>query len=220
MALDLDRRVLCLDGDTFPDEDISLAERLQEGGIFVARTTGFASDTAIKLAEVLRAKRAKVVVYEVCLSTCASYLLFASATAFVRRHTLVAWLHLTGEHKCPYWEEAKDGGPKRLEVKPCIGAPRAITGSYENYTRSRDEFYAARAIKPSFEDPPQSVTVRKTLWSRFGEGERFPPYLLWTWNPRYYANAIRTRVTYEAYPSQEEVDVLAEWLKIVVIYDP
>jgi len=220
MALDLDRRVLCLDGNTFPDEDISLANRLQEEGVFVVRSTGVEPDTAIKLAKVLQAKRAKVVIYDFCLSTCASYLLFASTSAFVRRRTLVAWLHPSGEHKCSYWEEARDGGPRRLEVKPCVGAPRVYRGSYEQYTRSRDEFYAERAINPPFDDPPQSAAVRSTLWSQFGAGENFPPYLLWTWHPRYYVGEIRTRVTYEAYPTQEEVDVLAEWLKIVVIRDP
>jgi hypothetical protein len=220
MALDLDKRVLCLDGDILPEQDLSLAGRLQEGGLFVVRSSGVGSTTVLELAELLRKRRASVVVYDYCLSTCASYLLFASATAFVRRNTLVAWSHAPGAHQCSYWVEAKDGGPKRLEIRPCADAPPIYRASYEYYKRSNERFYSERAVDPSFEDPPESVTVRGILWSKFGEIGSVPPDLLWTWNPRHYAGAIRTRVTYEAYPSQDEVDAVAPWFKVPVIHDP
>jgi hypothetical protein len=219
LALDLDKRVLCLDGD-IPEQDISLADRLQQGGIFVVRSTGVTSTIVMKFAEVLRERRARVVVYDYCLSTCAGYLLFASATAFVRRHTLVAWYHTIDAHRCSYWEEAKDGGPKRLEMKPCSDAAPEYRGGYEQYKQSSERFYSERAIALPFEDPPESVTVRRILWTKFGKVGSFPPHLYWTWNPRYYAGAIRTTVTYEAYPSQDEVDAMASWLKVPVIYDP
>jgi hypothetical protein len=220
LALDLDKRVLCLDGDILPEQDISLANRLQQGGLFVVRSSGVTSTIVMKLAEVLRERRAKVVVYDYCLSTCASYLLFASDTAFVRRNTLVAWHHATDAHRCSYWKEAKDGGPKRLEMRPCSDAAPGYRGSYEDYKQSSERFYSERVIALPFEDPPESATVRRILWTKFGETGGVPPDLLWTWNPRYYAGAIRTRVTYEAYPSQDEVDIMSSWLKVPVIYDP
>jgi hypothetical protein len=131
LALDLDKRILCLDGDILPEQDISLADRLQQSGVFVVRSTGVTSTIVMKLAEVLRERRARVVVYDYCLSTCASYLLFASAMAFVRRNTLVARHHATDPHRCSYWGEAKDGVPKRLEMRPCSDAAPEYRGSYE-----------------------------------------------------------------------------------------
>jgi hypothetical protein len=220
MALDLDNRVLCLDGDIPYERDILLAERLQQGGLFVVRSTGITSTGIMKLADVLRERRAKVVVYDFCLSTCASYLLFASETAFVRRNTIVAWHHATDVHRCSYWVEAKDGGPKRLEMMPCADAGPGYRASYEDYKQSSERFYSERAVVLPFESPPESAAVRRILWDKFGETGSIPPDLLWTWNPRYYADAIRTKVTYEACPSQDEVDAMASWLKVPVIYDP
>jgi hypothetical protein len=48
------------------------------------------------------------------------------------------------------------------------------------------------------------------------------PEVMWTWNPRYYAGMLKTRIIYEAYPeSQAEVDALAaRSLAGRVIYDP
>jgi hypothetical protein len=49
------------------------------------------------------------------------------------------------------------------------------------------------------------------------------PAVLWTWNPRHHASAIKTRLVYQHYPgSQEEVDEIAKRLGLIyrVIYDP
>jgi hypothetical protein len=49
------------------------------------------------------------------------------------------------------------------------------------------------------------------------------PVMLWTWNPRHHASAIKTRIVYQHYPeSQEEVDMMVKRLAISrrVIYDP
>ena len=41
------------------------------------------------------------------------------------------------------------------------------------------------------------------------------PDILWTWNPRYYASILKTKIVYEAYPrSQDEVDDMASKLSI------
>jgi hypothetical protein len=49
------------------------------------------------------------------------------------------------------------------------------------------------------------------------------PLVMWTWNPRYYPNSVKTEIIYEAYPeSQEAIDAIAARLHLVyhVICDP
>lgn len=220
MALDLDKRVLCFDGKVLGDQDFSLANRLEDDGLFVVRSYGGDALLAINLAEVLREKRATIVVYDYCLSACASYLLVASTKAFVLRNTLVAWHHATAAYLCPSLEQAIDGGPKRLEKNTCSDAPPNYKSAYKYYKELDDWFFSMRTVGP-FEDPPESVIVRKILRNWFGERGTYPPNLLWTWNPRYYASTIKTNVIYEAYPqSQDEIDALAGRLGVRVIYDP
>jgi hypothetical protein len=221
MALDLDQRVLCFDGDILPDQDLSRAVGLRAGGLFVVRSFGGDRATAIRLAELLRKRDATVVAYDYCLSTCASFLLFASATAFVPRRTLVAWSHLTSEHLCPSLEPAKDDGPKRLEKKLCPDAPAGHQSHYQYEKELNQWFFSTRAVSPLFEHPPQSAVVRRILRNKVAERGVYPRYLFWTWNPRYYASMVTTKVVYEAYPnSQHEVDEMAARLRIRVIYDP
>ena len=48
------------------------------------------------------------------------------------------------------------------------------------------------------------------------------PEVMWTWNPRYHASAIKTKIFYEAYPeSQSNVDALAARVRLRyrIIYD-
>jgi hypothetical protein len=221
MALDLDKRVLCFDGQIFPELDVSLANRLEDGGLFVVRNFGGDQLSAIRLAEALRERHATVVVYDYCLSACASFLLVASTKAYVLKNTLVAWHNPTGAYLCPSLEQAKDRGPRRLEKNTCSDAPAGYRSVYE-YAKALDKwFYKTRAVAPPFENPPQSVIVRWILQNKFGERGEYPSNLLWTWNPRYYASKIKTKIIYEAYPqSQDEVDALAKWLQVRVIYDP
>ena len=221
MALDLDKRVLCFDGAILPELELSLADRLEDGGLFVMRSFGGEQLSAIRLAEALRERHATVVVYDYCLSACASFVLVASTKAFVVKNTLVAWHHWTGEYLCPALEQAKDEGPRRLEKNACADAPADYQSMYE-YAKWLDKwFYSTRAVAPPFENPPQSVIVRRILQNKFGGRGEYPSNLMWTWNPRYYASKIKTKVVYEAYPqSQDEVDALASRLQLRVIYDP
>jgi len=221
MALDLDKRVLCFDGQLFPELDVSLVDRLEDSGLAVVRSFGGDQLSAIRLADALRERHATVVVYDYCLSACASFLLVASTKAYVLKNTLVAWHSPTGAYLCPSLEQAKDGGPRRLEKSTCPDAPADYRSVYE-YAKALDKwFYKTRAVAPPFENPPQSVIVRWILQNKFGERGEYPSNLLWTWNPRYYASKIKTKIIYEAYPqSQDEVDALAKWLQVRVIYDP
>ena len=100
MALDLDKRVLCFDGDIVSGIDGSLAKALEPAGLFVVRSFGGGASTAMALADLIRDRRATVIVYDYCFSACASFLLIASDHAFVLKDSLVAWHH-TSWPFCP-----------------------------------------------------------------------------------------------------------------------
>jgi hypothetical protein len=208
MALDFDKRVLCFDGDVLEEQDISLAKALTEKGLFVVRSFGGESRTAMALADLLRERRATVVAYDYCLSACANFLLVATAEAFVIKDCLVAW-HNTMAPLCSSLEVSKDGGPMRLEKLPCSDSPLEYQRWGGELRRIKDQFFVGRAVDPPLEWPPESFTIRKLLKSMF-EGTGANPNVLWTWHPRYYTGLIKTKIVYEAYPqSQTEVDAMA-----------
>jgi hypothetical protein len=221
MALDLDKRVLCLDGAILAGTDVSLASALEPNGLFVVRSPGGEAPATMAPADLIRDRHATVVVYDYCFSACASFLLIASDQAFVMKDTLVAWHH-TSWPFCPSLQVSKDGGPKRLEKPPCSDtAPEYQRGQRETENMI-DEFYAARVVDPLFQHPPESFTIRKILRSMF-EGTGEYPNVVWTWNPRYSASTLKTKITYQAYPnSQAEVDALASKLphRVRVLHDP
>jgi hypothetical protein len=220
MALDLDKRVLCFDGEISSQSDLSLSEALEFGGLFVVRSYGGVSITAMALADLIRDRRATVVTYDYCISACAGFLLVASDQAFVTKDTLVAW-HDAVWPLCPELEAPKDNGPKRLEKSVCSDTPTQYRRGYAEFKNVLDEFYATRVIDLRFQFPPESFAIRRMLRIMF-EGRGAYPNVVWTWNPRYYASVLKTKIIYEAYPSsQDEVDALA--LKFHfgrVLYDP
>lgn len=220
-ALRSDKRVLCFDGLIFPRQNDSLANGLEEDGHFVVRSPGGDIPTAIALADLLRDRRATVVVYDYCLSACASYLLFASTKTFVLRDSLVAWHYTVDPFWCPSLVLTKDDGPKRLEKSPCPDAPLEIQDGDKSRRYLNYKFYRGRTVDPLFDDPPESFTIRKILRGMFEGTGRYPD-VFWTWNPRHYASTIKTKIVYEAYPeSQAEVDAMASKLDLPrVIYDP
>ena len=220
MALDLDKRVLCFDGQILPGQDISLASSLTDGGLFVIRSIGGSSRDAMALADVLRDRHATVVVHDYCISACASFLLIASAQTFVLKGALVAW-HNTTAPLCPSLKVAQDGGPKRFVKLLCSDSPPEYQRGWDEYVRREQQFLETRAVYPPLEWPPESLPIRRILRSMFEDTGR-EPYIVWTWHPRYYASSIKTKVFYEAYPeSQAEVDALASKFGIPrILYDP
>jgi hypothetical protein len=141
MALDLDKRVLCFDGELHSGQDVSLANGLEANGLFLVR--GFDGDIAsvIRLADLLQNRRATVVVYDYCLSTCANYLLFASHETFVLKDSLVAWSYSDQPPWCPSLVASKDDGPKRLDIAPCSDAPPEYQSGYREFQNLTSEFY-------------------------------------------------------------------------------
>jgi hypothetical protein len=220
MALRSDNRVLCLDGQIYAPIDFLVVHSLEQGGLFVVRGYGGGIGATLALADLLLAREATVIVNDYCLAICANYLFIASVKTFVPRDALVAWInHPTGPDNCFGFHETPDRLAPRLQEKPC-DFPE-IDSSTRELIRLKKKFYKGRML--SLEEPPESIAVRRILKRKFDATGRYPEDTYWTWNPRYYASAIRTPVIYEAYPqSQDEVDaILARvGLSLSVIYDP
>jgi hypothetical protein len=70
-------------------------------------------------------------------------------------------------------------------------------------------------------DPPQSNHARRMLKNMMDGTGAFPG-VAWMWNPRFYKNVLKTKITYEAYPeSQAEVDeIVARFGFRPVVFDP
>ncbi len=223
MSLSSDKKILCFDGRINSGQDVSLANDLADEGLFVVRSFGGHVATAIALANLLRDRRAIVVIYDYCTSACAGYLFIASARTFVMKGSLVAWHHWATaiQFDCPRVAVAKDGGPKRVERSICPGLNPDPLGGYGQALALSNRFYFERVTDKTFEFPPESFTVRRILKNMF-EGTGTYPDVAWTWNPRYYETKIRTKVVYEAYPeSQDDVDEMVNRLPLRhVIYDP
>lgn len=226
MVLRDDKKVLCLDGWFFSGRQVAPVDSLETGGYFVVR--GFGGDIAatIALADKLREKRVTVVIYDYCVAACASYLLLASEQAFVPSGALVAWINVKRETgDCLGFQETSDRAAPRLELVRCpASSPDVYSGFMaEELNRRKMEFFRKRVFPATFSEPPESLIVRRVLKRKFDETGRYPDKVYWTWNPRYYAGAIRTKVIYEAYPqSQDEVDAIVARIQLSypVIYDP
>lgn len=222
VALRVDARVFCLDGEISRKEDFSLIGGLEPGGYFVVRSYGGDAAAVIELGWVLRQKQAVVVVDDYCLSNCANFLLIASARAFVAKGALVAWTNVrNAADSCPGFEPTADSGAPRFEIRPCNNSP--LDAGLDKITLRKTRFYDDRTLAPPFVGPPQSVTVRRILKRKFDATGKYPFAVFWTWNPRHYPGAIKAKVQYEAYPqSQDEVDAIVAriGLPFSVIYDP
>jgi hypothetical protein len=221
MALSGDQEILCFDGPIVRDMDISLASDLKENGLFVVRSAGGSVVLAVELAELLGKRHAKVVVYDYCLSACASYFLIASSQAYVLKGALVAWHHVKYGFDCPSLEIPRDLGPKKLVLRFCGRIAPEQQNQYRAFISADERFYSERVLDPQFEPPPESFYVRRVLRTKF-EGTGVYPDVMWTWNPRAFQRTFKTKIYYEAYPeSQEEVDDMAARFHLgKVIYDP
>jgi hypothetical protein len=220
MALRNDKRVLCLDGRTLEVSDILLASGLEQGGLFVVRSSGGDISVNMALADVLLAKEAAIIVNDYCVAVCANYLFIASIKTFVPKGALVAWnIRAAGPDSCIQFIETRDSGAPRLQEQPCAGPFR--DARTEDLIQLKKKFFDGRLR--TFEAPPESVAVRRILKRKFDVTGKYPDDAYWTWNPRYHASSMRAKVLYEAYPqSQDEVDAIVArvGMRNSVIYDP
>jgi hypothetical protein len=223
IALSLDRKILCFDGQISRDTDASLVEDLKQDGLFVVRSRGGNSGPAIAISDILRDRHATVVVYDYCNSACAVFFLIASYQTYVLKGALVTWHYAQsgdpGNPFCTFVTTPQDGGTKRLEQGPCqSGGERGLYGIWPELTR----FFNERMVNPLSGVPPDSFYVRRIVRNLYAELGVYHD-VLWTLHPRYYPRLFKAKIVYEAYPeSQEEVDAMRDRLhwKVRVIYDP
>lgn len=222
LALRDDNRILCLDGLLFHEVEASPAMNLEPGGYVVVRGLGGDVAGVLKLAEFIEARRATVVVRDYCLGACANYLFIAGVEVIVPKDALVAWTNLKSRPgDCYRFLETTDRNAPRFVSGDCTSSLHPPFGD-PLFARKRS-FYGRRLLSGPVPEPPESVAVRRILKRRYDETGRYPAELFWTWNPRYYAKTLKSRIHYEAYPrSQDEVDALVERLKLQyrVVYDP
>jgi hypothetical protein len=223
VALSADKKILCFDGWIFRDTmDESRLKSLSENGLFVVRSFGGETAWAIAISDMLRDRRATVVVYDYCLSACASFFLVASFQTYVINGSLVAWHNgVSIMPVCTFLREPRDLGPRKLVRAPCPDLPSLWLDQYSDLVSMEKQFYSERTLDPSFEDPPESFYIRKILRTMY-EGTGLDPDVAWTWNPRYLKSTFKANIYYEAYPqSQEEIDGMVARLHLrKVIYDP
>ena len=222
MALSPDQKILCFDGPIAGDLATSFVAGVEENGLFVVRSLEGVGAIAIAISNALRARRATVVIYDYCLSACASYFFVASYQTYVLKGTLVAWHNGgSGFPDCTSLGIPHDEGPKKIRRAPCKNIPLEYRAGYEAFLSARRSFYWERAIDPKFEFPPDSFYVRKILKSIYGDTGVYPD-VAWTWNPRYLKRTFTAKIHYESYPqSQQEVDSMVARLHLgKVIYDP
>jgi hypothetical protein len=219
MALRSDKRVLCLDGPIHAPHEYLIAHGLEEGGLFVVRGHGGGIGATVALADMLLLRQATVIVNDYCLAACANYLFIASLKTFVPKDNLVAWTN-QGTEGCIGFSEMRDPTAPYFREVPCAGSGKGRAGEFNQL---KEKFYKGRVLAPPFDEPPESIAVRRILKRKFDATGEYPLDVHWTWNPRHYASAIRTKIVYEDYPqSQDRVDaILARiGLRVSVIYDP
>jgi hypothetical protein len=225
LFLAADRSFICFDGQILEDRDYSHIDSLNAGGAFVVRSQGGNAIAAMTIAAVLEQKQAVVIVYDYCLSACASYLLIAANKAYVVKDSIVAWHDwTTGELDCPDIVKVKTpyGDQWQLVRSLCTKNAAVDLTKYRQAEAMEKDFYSRRTFKDQISGTPQSVYVRRSLLRVYEATGKFPE-ILWMWNPRYHKAALKTQVIYEAYPeTQEEVDVLAQRLGIgrQILHDP
>lgn len=221
MKLSPDKQILCFDGAVGSSANLALAKNLTEGGLFVVRSTGGLAGTAIAISDVVRDRRASVVVYDYCFSACALFFLVASHRTYVLRGTVVAWHNVpdtaAADPLCTYLNAPADGGAKKLRRGSCEDGSDGIMTEVPLLK----QFFKDR-VTDAFDAPPDSLYVRKQVAGRYAESGVYRD-IGWTLHPRYYPGLFKASITYEAYPeSQDEVDKLLAyfWLDVKVIYDP
>lgn len=220
IALSQDKRVLCLDGAITSDLNVAVAADLADRGIVIVRSRGGDPASTVRLANALRDRNAAVVVRDFCLYACASFVLLASSEAYVLDGALVAWglFQRYPDRQCIGFIEGKDqAGPFLTWVSCSPDYPDERPRSW-----LWDEFYRDRIVDTVYTDPPESRFVRRQLMNLYRSTGQYP-LVLWTWNPRHHASAIKIKLVYQRYPeSQEEVDAIAKRLGLNrrVIYDP
>jgi hypothetical protein len=224
-AFNDEHTVLCLDGTIPQNADLAFVQELKEHGTFVMRSGGGYPSEAMLLSNMLRAKDARVVLYDYCLSACANFVLIANRT-YVAKDTIVAWHgsnvpktsltdcqgsgleQLRRDYVTHYGESAKDFPDQLCQLDALLRTFFKERGIDDEHTRM----------------PPTHHTLKMVRLIASEKGESDHGGVYWMWNPKNYGDHFKSIVVFEAYPqSQDEVDSLARRLKLGAarfVFDP
>lgn len=225
VMLSADRKILCFDGPIIYPFD---ASQLEEGGLFVVRSLEGVGVSALTVSEALLRRRATVIIYDYCLSACATYFFFASERTYVLKGALVAWQAGGGAYlDCPVWLRPFPDDQGSLTRAPCDALPGEPGDSNDRYVQARRQFYSRRSNAAYSIYPPTTPNIARFIRNMRAETGVWPN-VAWTLNPTYLYE-FKTKIRYEAYPAnQHEVDEMAAQLQVPmlrlgvrkVIYDP
>jgi hypothetical protein len=223
ILLNADRTILCFDGRINHDLDVGIFHNLKDHGVFVIRSPGGYSHVAMAFANILRAKDATVVLYDHCLSACANYVLIASNRTYVTKGTIVAWHHVRN-------------GP--LPLTKCLNENRAnLQKKYREYYGDQYRpwhadavckesellltFFKDRSIGDGHTLEPQTIYTKK-MWTLAVQQRGDKASVFWMWNPKNQHDYFKSRITYEGYPTEDEVGEFVSRLQYLapIVYDP
>lgn len=222
VTLSADRKILWFDGPIIYPFD---ASQLEDGGLFVIRSSDGVGASALAISETLLQRHATVVIYDYCLSACATYIFFASVRTYVLKGALVAWqMGGTGFPGCPLSRIPHQHGFWTEIGEPCDPLPHGFRNRYDQYVLEGRRFYSERSYSARSGFPSTSPHIDRYVGSMLEKTGLFPS-VAWTLYPAHLYR-FKTKIHYEAYPvSQDEVDEIVARLQLrlqvrSVIHDP
>ncbi|MGL3209671.1 hypothetical protein [Bradyrhizobium sp. BR 1433] len=162
LTLRSDRKVLCINDWIFSEQEILVADSLEQGGYAVIHGFGGEVSPTIALAEILKSRQAIVIVRDYCFAACANYLLFASAEAFVPRDAIVAWTNLKAglSNECFGFAEKPGSDAQHFGAYPCV--PGSVGAQGQARADLKSKFYYSRGFPAQFKEPPESTAIRRS----------------------------------------------------------
>jgi len=247
ITLSDDKNILCFDGTIDEDEGTVPFHDLERNGMFVVRSTGGYAEPAITIANILRDKNARVIIYDYCFSACANWILVATNETFVARNAIVAWHGGPAKESTALQFMDWKSGLRSSSDFICLGSGDDVTvidekiavlmrGAIRNLKQDRlkdlrrracktaeihREFFSSRGIGDEYIYEPQTQSTKDIYDVAVKDHGR--RNTLWMWNPRHHKNYFKTNIIYESYPeSQSEVDEIFKTFRFrgTVIYDP
>jgi hypothetical protein len=217
ILLNANRTVLCFDGVIDEDLDVGIFNNLKEHGLFVIRSPGGDRDVAERFSNILRAKDATVVLYDYCFSACANYVLIATDRTYVTKGTIIAWHTHTKTSKWHWETDCRgyyDPSSQRFRDHSTWGRHRDCTGM-------PSKFFADRQIQQRHIYVPPTLHTRKMVSAAINQTlDKYSVF--WMWHPKNQGDYFKSRITYEAYPTEDEVAafVTRRSGQLRIIYDP
>jgi hypothetical protein len=208
-----DNTVLCFDGEIGAQTSLDPFLALNGGGTLVVRSPGGLTILAMRMADILREKNARVVIHDYCLSACANALFVATHETHVAEGALLAW------HGNTYGCEPLETLKRRADK-----ATQQTIARYEELCGDRVpfyEFYRKRGISSDFTIRPQTAYSR-TMFQIMQRRVSDKRSTFWTWHPDNFRDFFKSKIMFRSYPDQAAFEArLARFgSRSRVIYDP